>query len=97
MLALTEYVMTNPECVSCSTIWISVYMAFENFKPYYYNLAILDSKMPQMNGFSFYREIKKLDTNLRICFLTAGEMYYVVYQIYFFLYPLTIHWKAYWQ
>ena|SRR3982074_3341701 len=72
-------------------------MAFENFKPYYYNLAILDSKMPQMNGFSFYREIKKLDTNLRICFLTAGEMYYVVYQIYFFLYPLTIHWKAYWQ
>ncbi len=35
--------------------------------------------MPKMNGFSFYREIKKLDKDLKICFLTAGEMYYGVY------------------
>ena len=39
----------------------------------------LDIKMPKMNGFSFYREIKKLDKDLKICFLTAGEMYYGVY------------------
>ena len=54
-------------------------IALENFTPHYYDLVILDIKMPEMNGFSFYREIKKLDKNLRICFLTGGEMYYGVY------------------
>jgi len=54
-------------------------VALDNFKPCYYDLAILDIKMPEMNGFSCYREFKKLDKNLRICFLTAGEMYYGVY------------------
>jgi two-component SAPR family response regulator len=32
-----------------------------------------------MNGFSFYREIWRLDKDLKTCFLTAGEMYYGVY------------------
>jgi DNA-binding response OmpR family regulator len=54
-------------------------MALENFRTRYYDLSILDIKMPEMNGFSFYREIKKLDKNLKICFLTAGEMYYGKY------------------
>jgi len=35
--------------------------------------------MPKMSGFSFYREIKKLDDKLKICFLTTGEMYYGSY------------------
>jgi len=47
-----------------------------------------------MNGFSFYREIKKLDKNLRICFLTAGEMYYGVYSDIFSLYLLTISFES---
>jgi DNA-binding response OmpR family regulator len=54
-------------------------LALENFKPHYYDLLILDIKMPKMSGFSFYREIKKRDDKLKICFLTAGEMYYGSY------------------
>src|SRR5437879_1746197 len=54
-------------------------LALENFKSCFYDLVILDIKMPQMSGFSVYREIKKLDKNLRICFLTAGELCYGVY------------------
>jgi len=55
------------------------FLALENFKPHYYDLLILDIKMPKMSGFSFYREIKKRDDKLKICFLTAGEMYYGSY------------------
>jgi two-component SAPR family response regulator len=35
--------------------------------------------MPKMNGFELYREIKKLDNKVKVCFLTAGEMYYGIY------------------
>jgi DNA-binding response OmpR family regulator len=55
------------------------FLALENFKPNFYDLLILDIKMPEMSGFSFYREIKKRDDKMKICFLTAGEMYYGSY------------------
>jgi len=32
--------------------------------------------MPGLNGFALYREIRRLDKKVKICFLTAGEMYY---------------------
>jgi two-component SAPR family response regulator len=67
---------------------------FREFHALLLDLAILDIKMPEMNGFSFYREIKKLDKNLRICFLTAGEMYYGVYSDIFSLYLLTISFES---
>ena len=55
------------------------FMALENFRPDFYDLIILDIKMPKMNGFELYREIRKKDNKVKICFLTAGEMYYGVY------------------
>jgi YesN/AraC family two-component response regulator len=41
--------------------------------------VILDIKMPKMNGFELYREIRKIDEKIRTCFLTAGETYDPVY------------------
>ena len=29
-----------------------------------------------MNGFELYTEIRKIDNQLKVCFITAGEMYY---------------------
>jgi CheY-like chemotaxis protein len=46
-------------------------MALSNFRPNMYDLVVLDIKMPQMNGFELLREIKKIDENVKVCFLTA--------------------------
>jgi CheY-like chemotaxis protein len=41
-----------------------------------YDLLILDIKMPDMNGFELFEEIRKIDNNIKTCFLTAfGEGY----------------------
>jgi len=51
--------------------------ALENFTAGVYDLVILDVKMPEMNGFNLYKEIRKLDDKVSICFLTAAdELYY---------------------
>ena len=48
-------------------------LALSSFKPDYYDLLLLDIKMPGMSGFEFYREIKKIDDTIKVCFLTAAE------------------------
>ena len=50
--------------------------ALSKFKPGSYDLVILDIKMPKMDGFELYHEIRKKDNNANICFLTASELYY---------------------
>jgi CheY-like chemotaxis protein len=46
------------------------------YKSSYYNLVILDIKMPKMDGFELYTKIREKDSKVKICFLTASEMYY---------------------
>jgi DNA-binding response OmpR family regulator len=54
-------------------------LALKRFTARLYDLVILDIRMPELNGFELYREIRRLDKKVKICFLTAGEMYYGAY------------------
>ena len=57
--------------------FIDPQLALSNFRANLYDLLIIDIKMPKMSGFDLYREIKKIDNKVKVCFLTAfGEGYY---------------------
>jgi CheY-like chemotaxis protein len=50
--------------------------ALSDFKKGSYDLVLIDYKMPNMNGFELHRETRKIDENVKICFITAFEVYY---------------------
>jgi CheY-like chemotaxis protein len=49
-------------------------LALSEFKPNFYDLLLVDVNMPKVNGFEFSEKILKLDVNVRICYISAGEM-----------------------
>jgi PleD family two-component response regulator len=51
------------------------FAALNNFISGLYDLIMIDVTMPKMNGFELYYKIRKLDDKVKVCFLTAGEMY----------------------
>jgi two-component SAPR family response regulator len=55
-------------------------LALANFKLGLYDLLLLDIKMPKINGFDLYQKIREIDSNIKICFLTASELFYEEYR-----------------
>ncbi len=49
--------------------------ALSKFKPGSYDISILDIRMPKMNGFELYREMRKVDGKASVCFLTAFDVH----------------------
>jgi CheY-like chemotaxis protein len=47
--------------------------ALESYKPYMYDLVILDVIMPEMEGLELYTQLKKKDPKINVCFLTASS------------------------
>jgi CheY-like chemotaxis protein len=51
-------------------------LALNKFRAGSYDLLIIDIIMPQMDGFGLYEEIRKIDNEVRVCFITAFEVNY---------------------
>jgi DNA-binding response OmpR family regulator len=51
-------------------------LALSSFRPGLYDLVLIDIMMPKMDGFALYEQLKKVDPGVKVCFLTASEMYH---------------------
>lgn len=51
-------------------------LALFSFRPGLYDLVLIDIMMPKMDGFALYEQLKKVDPGVKVCFLTASEMYH---------------------
>jgi DNA-binding response OmpR family regulator len=45
-------------------------LALSNFKPNSYGLLILDIRMPTMNGFELYKNMRNIDNKVEVCWPT---------------------------
>lgn len=57
----------------------NAYLALGAYRSNFYDLVILDIILPEMNGFQLYREIKKIDKKVKVCFLSAGQLLHGTY------------------
>ena|SRR5919198_2909231 len=60
------------ECIS----YTDSVKALKEFRPTYYDLILLDIKMPVLNGFDLCKKLRELDKSVHIVFITASEAYY---------------------
>jgi DNA-binding response OmpR family regulator len=60
------------ECIS----YTDSVKALQEFKPYFYDLILLDIKMPVLDGVELCKKIREADKSIGIIFITAsGEFY----------------------
>src|SRR5215831_15432185 len=51
-------------------------LALHDFKSGVYSLLITDIAMPRMDGFELYKQIKNIDTRIKVVFMTASRINY---------------------
>jgi CheY-like chemotaxis protein len=51
-------------------------LALKSYKPHMYDLVILDVIMPEVDGLELYTQLKRKDSGINICFLTASSEQY---------------------
>jgi two-component system, OmpR family, response regulator ChvI len=50
-------------------------LVLSNFKAGCYDLLLIDILMPKMNGFELCQQLKNMDDKVKVCFITAYEIY----------------------
>jgi DNA-binding response OmpR family regulator len=50
-------------------------LVLSSFKPGLYDLVLIDIMMPKIDGFVLYERLKIVDPSVKVCFLTASEIY----------------------
>ena len=50
--------------------------ALTNFKSDFYKLALLDIKIPEMDGIELYKKIRDKDKKIKVCFVSAYDVDY---------------------
>jgi CheY-like chemotaxis protein len=60
------------ECIS----YTDSVKALKEFRSNYYDLILLDIKMPVLNGFELCKKIREIDKTVHVIFITASEAYY---------------------
>jgi DNA-binding response OmpR family regulator len=48
--------------------------ALLEFKPNFYDLLLIDVNMHMMDGFQLAQKLLRKDLNVRVCFMTSGEI-----------------------
>ena len=49
-------------------------VALSEFKPNFYDLLLVDINLPHMNGFELCEKILAIDLNVKVCFMSSGEI-----------------------
>jgi DNA-binding response OmpR family regulator len=52
-------------------------LALRNFVKGKYDMAIIDIRMPEMDGFELYEKLEQIEQGVKVCFITAFEFNYL--------------------
>ena len=73
-----KLVIENANETSSRRIVVDTYndprLALLDFAPNLYDLLLIDINMPYMDGFKLSEKILDIDLNVKICFMSAGEI-----------------------
>jgi two-component SAPR family response regulator len=73
-----KLIIENASKTSSRRIVVDIYndprLAILDFQPNFYDLSLIDINLPYMNGFQLSERILSIDLNVKICFMSAGEI-----------------------